>query len=65
MVGLLTLLAMLGAACAGSEPAERWTHQFGSLGEDRAFSVAVDEGGNVYVAGSAFLRKYVPPNEEP
>ena len=56
-----------------SEGDEVWTRQFGSLGRDVASSVAVDDEGNVYVAGStwgslpghfnagvwdAFLRKY-------
>jgi hypothetical protein len=30
-----------------------WTRQFGTAGADRAFSVALDAAGNVYVAGSA------------
>ena len=52
---------------------ELWTHQFGSADADEAFGVAVDEEGNVYVAGRTdgvlpgqvsaeglefFLRKY-------
>src|SRR5262245_52429037 len=30
---------------------EAWTRQFGTSGNDRAFDVAVDAIGNVYVAG--------------
>ncbi len=58
---------------------ELWTRQFGTSGNDFAFSTAVDERGNIYVAGSidgtlpgqastgkqdAFVRKYDPNGNE-
>ena len=45
-----------------------WTAQFGSVGNDVAWSVAVDGEGDVYVAGGmeddAFLNKYDPDGSE-
>ena len=58
---------------------ELWTRQFGSSGSDTALGVALDPGGNVYVAGrtngelpgqtstgprDAFVRKYGPDGDE-
>ncbi len=43
---------------SGREPTELWTRQFGTRGNDRASTVAVDDAGRVYVAGrtkGAFL----------
>ncbi len=43
---------------------ELWTQQFGSMGYDGAFGVAVDAQGNVLVVrgtgGAVFVRKYSP-----
>ena len=85
----ITLGALRGQASAGDKDAfvrkydtsgvELWTRQFGSPEADRALGVAVDEIGNVYVAGTtfgalpgqvgagpndAFLRKYGTGGDE-
>ncbi|MBU2009690.1 MAG: SBBP repeat-containing protein [Chloroflexi bacterium] len=61
------------------EGAELWTHQFGSTDSDRAFGVAADGSGNIFVAGytwgtlpgqthagswDAFVRKLSPAGAE-
>jgi hypothetical protein len=45
----LLLLAGGGGASAGTKP--DWIRQIGSAGDDRGYAVAVDAGGNLYVAG--------------
>lgn len=57
-----TLLPGVGNSNAGGEDlflikydgtgALQWTHQFGSVGADRAFAVAVGSSGEIFVAGS-------------
>ncbi len=63
------------AADEQTDSAEVWTRQLGAGASARATSIAVDEGGNVLVAGEAsplpgqgssgiFLRKYDPHGDE-
>lgn len=70
---LSRLIIGLAGGPATAAVTERWTRQFGSDKDDRAYAAAVDGSGNVYVAGAtagalpdqsllgpwdAYLRKY-------
>jgi len=44
---------------------ELWTRQFGSRGLDDAYGVAIDEAGNIYVAGTTRLSLPGQSNMEP
>jgi len=50
----ILMLMIFFHACGGGAPASPWqgTKQWGTVGEDYAFGVAVDGSGNIYLAGS-------------
>jgi len=70
---MVTMLLVLTCVQTGVAQVELWTRQFGTRGNDIAYSAAVDRAGNIYITGSTtgafpeqnllgnggtFLRKY-------
>src|SRR2546427_6633276 len=57
---MVTMLLVLTCVQTGVAQVELWTRQFGTRGNDIAYSAAVDRAGNIYITGSttgAFLEQ--------